>query len=75
MSHTLCIKRSLSPCWLIGLLSSDVIDLSDESGVVKNIHKFPADYGTGYFTDRETLILLKVESRLSFILQCVNCNV
>lgn len=42
---------------------TDTVDLSDEEGAVKNIHKNLLDYGTRYFEDRESLILLRVESK------------
>ncbi|GFO12016.1 hypothetical protein PoB_003852100 [Plakobranchus ocellatus] len=43
----------------------DVIDLSDEKGVVKNLRKFPQEYAKEYLKDREILILLRVEKRES----------
>lgn len=43
----------------------DIVELSDEQGVVKNLRNHPLDYGTDYLKERETLILLKVESNSS----------
>ena len=43
------------------------VDLSDEQGSVKNLRINPTDYGTEYFGERETVILLKVESENFFI--------
>ncbi|KAI0227887.1 hypothetical protein LSAT2_021598 [Lamellibrachia satsuma] len=37
------------------------LDLSDETGMVKHLHSHLTDYGTTYFKDRETLVLLRVE--------------
>nr|XP_022333933.1 uncharacterized protein CXorf65 homolog [Crassostrea virginica] len=39
----------------------DVVELSDEKGVVKHLRNFPYDYGTDHLKERETLILLKVD--------------
>ncbi|XP_041354637.1 uncharacterized protein CXorf65 homolog isoform X2 [Gigantopelta aegis] len=41
---------------------NEVIDLSDENGIVKNLRQHPNDYGTAYFKKRESVILLKVQS-------------
>lgn len=40
---------------------NDVVDLSDERGVVKNLRLFPSDYGSEFLKERETLVLLKVK--------------
>ncbi|XP_069116406.1 uncharacterized protein CXorf65 homolog [Argopecten irradians] len=40
----------------------DIVELSDEKGVVKNLRNFPFDYGSEYLKERETLILLKVDN-------------
>lgn len=42
---------------------SDFIDLSDESGSLKNLQSHPMDYGTKYLNEREILILVKGESK------------
>ena len=39
-----------------------MVELSDEAGTVKNLQKNPTDYGIDYFQDRETLVLLRVDS-------------
>ncbi|XP_064622183.1 uncharacterized protein CXorf65 homolog [Lineus longissimus] len=39
----------------------DIVDLSDEEGQVKNLNSSLTQYGTNFFTNRERLILLKVE--------------
>lgn len=39
----------------------DFIDLSDESGSLKNLQSHPLDYGTKYLNEREILILVKGE--------------
>lgn len=44
----------------------DFIDLSDESGSLKNLQSHPLDYGTKYLNEREILILVKGESKLPF---------
>lgn len=44
----------------------DFIDLSDESGSLKNLQSHPLDYGTKYLNEREILILVKGESKLLF---------
>ncbi|XP_012936137.2 uncharacterized protein LOC106011355 isoform X1 [Aplysia californica] len=40
----------------------DVVELSDERGVVKNLRSFPQEYAKEYLRDRETLILLRVDN-------------
>ncbi|XP_046545260.1 uncharacterized protein CXorf65-like [Haliotis rubra] len=40
---------------------SDIIDLSDEKGRVKNLRNNLNDYGTDYLKRRESLILLRVD--------------
>ena len=45
---------------------SDFIDLSDESGSLKNLQSHPLDYGTKYLNEREILILVKGESKSVF---------
>lgn len=42
-------------------LSSDIVELSDENGIVKDLRRHPYEYGVEYLKERETLILLKVE--------------
>ena len=44
---------------------SDIVDLSDEDGTVKQMHTNPLDYGTEYVKDREDLILLRVISKFT----------
>lgn len=39
----------------------DFIDLSDESGSLKHLQRFPLDYGTKHLNEREILILVKGE--------------
>lgn len=39
----------------------DIVELSDEKGVVKHLREFPYDYGIDHLKERETLILLKVD--------------
>lgn len=39
----------------------DFIDLSDESGLLKNLQRYPLDYGTKYLNEREILVLVKGE--------------
>ncbi|KAJ7365953.1 hypothetical protein OS493_002691 [Desmophyllum pertusum] len=39
----------------------DFIDLSDESGSLKNLQSHPLDYGTKYLNEREIFILVKGE--------------
>lgn len=39
--------------------------MSDEKGYVKQLHYNPDDYGTEYLRDRENLVLLKVNSKIS----------
>lgn len=45
-------------------ICADEVELSDETGNLKNLQGNPGDYGTEYFADREILILLKAESKL-----------
>ncbi|CAH1778716.1 unnamed protein product, partial [Owenia fusiformis] len=42
-------------------LDTQHMDLSDEAGAIKNLRNNLNDYGSEYFADRETLILIKVE--------------
>nr|KAG5711989.1 hypothetical protein BaRGS_026430 [Batillaria attramentaria] len=39
----------------------DVVELSDERGVVKNLRHFPSDYGSEFLKERETVVLLSVK--------------
>lgn len=39
-----------------------VVDLSDERGEVKNLRCFPTAYGSDFLKERETLVLLRVDS-------------
>ncbi|RUS87863.1 hypothetical protein EGW08_004396 [Elysia chlorotica] len=41
---------------------SDLVELSDERGVVKNLRQFPQEYAKAYVRDREILVLLKVDN-------------
>ncbi|KAL5008044.1 hypothetical protein ScPMuIL_013625 [Solemya velum] len=41
---------------------TDTIELSDETGAVKNLRNYPYDYGVDYLKEREILVLLKVEN-------------
>ena len=43
------------------LLKDDVIDLSDQTGVRKNLLLNPTDYAIKYMEERDTLILIKIE--------------
>ena len=43
----------------------DMVDLSDENGSLKNLPLHPLDYATKYLTDRETLVLVKAESKMT----------
>ena len=45
-----------------GVMAPDVVDLSDESGALKNLPLHPLDYASKYLKDRETLVLVKGES-------------
>lgn len=40
----------------------ETVELSDEAGIVKNLRNNLNDYGIDYLKERETLILLKVDS-------------
>ncbi|XP_013406584.1 uncharacterized protein CXorf65 homolog [Lingula anatina] len=40
---------------------NDVVELSDDQGAVKNLHTNLTEYGTEFLSDREQLILLRVE--------------
>lgn len=40
---------------------NDILELSDPEGVVKNLHSNLTEYGTEFLSERETLILLRVE--------------
>lgn len=42
--------------------ASDFIDLSDESGSLKHLQRYPLDYGTKHLNEREIFILVKGES-------------
>ena len=44
-------------------LASETVELSDESGTVKNLRNNLNDYGIDYLKERETLILLKVDCK------------
>lgn len=44
-------------------LISEVIDLSDEYGVVKNLRQNLDEYGYDYLKERETVILLRVDCK------------
>ena len=39
------------------------IDLSDEAGSVKNLREFPYKYANELLTERERLVLLRVDSK------------
>jgi hypothetical protein len=58
------IRAKLSQdCRLFLPLFLDVIDLSDQTGVRKNLLKNPTDYAIKYMDERDTLILVKIESK------------
>ncbi|KAK3093444.1 hypothetical protein FSP39_015787 [Pinctada imbricata] len=40
----------------------EIVELSDEKGVVKHLRNYPFDYGIEHLKERETLILLKVDA-------------
>lgn len=40
------------------------VDVSDESGNVKNLRDFPQKYASELLNDRERLVLLRVDSEL-----------
>ncbi|XP_061193024.1 uncharacterized protein CXorf65 homolog [Saccostrea echinata] len=42
----------------------DIVELSDEKGVVKHLRNYPYDYGIDHLRERETLILLKVDGNM-----------
>lgn len=42
---------------------TEVIDLSDEQGVVKNLRQNLDEYGYEYLKERETVILLRVDCK------------
>ncbi|KAK2171416.1 hypothetical protein NP493_1070g00052, partial [Ridgeia piscesae] len=44
---------------------ADMLELSDETGMVKHLHSHLKDYGTTHFKDRETLVLLRVEQKIN----------
>lgn len=46
-----------------GLDPAENIDLSDEHGYVKQLHYNLDDYATNFLRDRETCVLLKVNSK------------
>ncbi|VDI11790.1 Hypothetical predicted protein [Mytilus galloprovincialis] len=41
--------------------SNDIVELSDEDGIVKDLRRHPFEYGVDFLKERETLILLKIE--------------
>ena len=41
-------------------MPTDVVELCDEQGVVKNLRNFPTQYGSAFLKERETLVLLAV---------------
>ncbi|KAL8601615.1 hypothetical protein ACOMHN_003881 [Nucella lapillus] len=43
---------------------NEVVEVSDERGVVKNLRNFPLEYGSDFLKARETLILLTVQNVL-----------
>ncbi|KAK7103490.1 uncharacterized protein CXorf65 homolog [Littorina saxatilis] len=45
-----------------GCGEKEVVDVSDERGVVKNLRNFPSDYGSDFLKERETLVLLTVQN-------------
>jgi len=51
LRHILCV-----------FLSVEVIDVSDEAGSVKNLRQNLDDYGSDFLKERETVVLLRVES-------------
>jgi hypothetical protein len=50
--------------WKNSFFSLDVIDLSDQTGARKNLLSNPADYAIKHMEERDTLILIKIESEL-----------
>ena len=44
------------------IFSADVIDLSDQTGVRKYLLSNPTDYAIKHMEERDTLILVKIES-------------
>ena len=59
--------------WKNSFFSLDVIDLSDQTGVRKNLLSNPADYAIKHMEERDTLILIKIESEL-WIISSSNCS-
>ncbi|XP_064600914.1 uncharacterized protein LOC135467084 [Liolophura sinensis] len=57
------LQHIKSKCKLAG--TDDVLELSDERGVVKNLRNYPTDYAAEYLRDREILILLRVDGTSS----------
>ena len=51
--------------WLIFclLFFPVTLDLSDEDGDIKNLHKFPTQYAHRILKGREVFVLIKVESK------------
>ena len=42
-------------------MPAEVVEVSDEQGVVKNLRNFPKEYGSDLLKERETLVLLAVQ--------------
>ena len=61
-----------NPCQLISF--SDFIELSDESGYLKNLQSHPLDYATKYLNAREILILVKGESKVKLSVLSFNLS-
>ena len=50
---------------------AEVIDLSDEHGVVKNLRQNLDEYGYDYMKERETVILLRVDCEWNTFLELI----
>lgn len=48
---------------VFSLCFKDIVDLSDETGCLKNLMKHPLEYATKFLTSREILVLVKGESK------------
>ena len=55
-----CFKLFYFICQYV-FVFAEVIDLSDEHGVVKNLRQNLDEYGYDYMKERETVILLRVD--------------
>ena len=48
---------------LVNTSISETVDISDEHGVLKNLHKHLLDYATEFVQERENVILVRVVSK------------